>query len=249
MNKAILEFINYTNNYIKYGGRIELKIKHTFRVMRLCEKIAIDLDLTDEEINLAKLVGLLHDIGRFEQWKKYETYDDSISLDHANLGVKILKKNNYIREYIEEDKYDDIILKSVKYHSKYRLPKTLTRKEKKFVDIIRDADKIDILYLYTIGDITLEIDKEFSEKVYQSLLNKEDIDRKELQNKTDRLSVALGFIFDINCKSSVEYLKNKKYCDIIIDIYIEKTNNKKLKNQLEEIRKVINNYIEERLAC
>lgn len=243
MNKAILEFLNYTNNYIVCGGRIELKIKHTFRVMRLCEMLAKKQGLNEEEVYLAKIVGLLHDIGRFEQWKRYETYDDRKSLDHADLGVKILKKDNYLRKYIETDKYDDIILKSVKYHNKYRLPK-MTKKEKLFTDIIRDADKIDILYLYTIKGIELELDNEFSEEVYKALLNKEDIDRRVLKNKTDRLSISLGFIFDINYPDSLKYLKDKKYYDTIIDMYKKKTKNKLLKEQLEEIRKTINNYIE-----
>ena len=217
--------------------------------MRLCEMIATNLNLSKEEIEIAKIIGLLHDIGRFEQWKDYETYEDNISLDHANLGVKILKKDNYIRKYIENDKYEDIILKSVKYHNKYLLPKNMNNKEKMFANIIRDADKIDILYLHTIGDINLEIDNEFSKEVYESLLNKKAIDRKELKNLTDRLSITLGFIFDTNYKESIEYLKNKKYFDTIIDIYKNKTNNEKLREQLEEIRKVINNYIEERLTC
>ena len=120
----------------------------------------------------------------------------------------------------------------------------MNNKEKMFTNIIRDADKIDILYLYTLGDIKLEIDNEFSKEVYESLLNKKAIDRKELKNLTDRLSITLGFIFDTNYKESIEYLKNKKYFDTIIDIYKSKTNNEKLREQLEEIRKVINNYIE-----
>ena len=95
----------------------------------------------------------------------------------------------------------------------------------------------------------MELDEELSEYVYKSLLNREDVDRKKLKTKTDLLAVSLGFIFDINYKESIEYLKNKKYLDTIIDIYEKETNNKKLKEQLEEIRKEINNYIEERLTC
>ncbi|MBQ6497433.1 MAG: HD domain-containing protein [Bacilli bacterium] len=249
MNKAILEFINYTNNYHGYGNMIDLKVKHTFRVMRLCEKLASNLNLNDEEIYIAKLIGLLHDIGRFEQWKKYQTFRDLISIDHADFGIKILKKDNYIREYITDDKHDDIIFKSIKYHNKYRLPKNLTKQEKKFIKIIRDADKIDILFLYTIRDLEVELDEELSEYVYESLLNREDVDRKKLGTKTDLLAVSLGFIFDINYKESIEYLKDKEYVDTIIDIYKKETNNKKLKRQLEEIRKEINKYIEERLTC
>ena len=249
MNKAIIEFLDYTNNYLDYGNMIDLKIKHTFRVMRLSEMLANNLDLDEEEIYIAKMIGLLHDIGRFEQWKVYNTFRDLISIDHADYGVSVLKKNNYIRKYVEEDKYDKLILKSIKYHNKYKLPKNLTKQEKKFIEIIRDADKIDILFLYTIRELDVELDEELSEYVYQTLLERNDVDRKKLKTKTDLLAVSLGFIFDINLKESVKYLKDKKYCDTIIDIYKKKTNNKKLKNQLEEIRKIINNYIEERLSC
>ena len=115
---------------------------------------------------------------------------------------------------------------------------------KMFCQIIRDADKLDILYLFTIKDLTVDLDKEFSKEVYELLLKGENIDRKKLVNKTDRLALFLGYIFDINYLVSIKYLKDKKYLDIIIDIFIDKTDNKVLKKQLEEIRKVINNYIE-----
>ena len=249
MNKAILEFLKYTNEYLKYQGRIELKMKHSFRVMRLCEELALNLGLSEEEIEIAKLIGLLHDIGRFEQWKSYETFIDKDSFDHADFGVKVLKEDNYLRKFNKNSKYDEIILKSIKYHNKYLLPKNLTKKEKMFCEIIRDADKLDILYLFTIKELTVDVDDAFSKEVYESLLNKKAIDRKELKNLTDRLSITLGFIFDTNYKESIEYLKNKKYFDTIIDIYKSKTNNEKLREQLEEIRKEINNYIEERLTC
>ena len=249
MNQAITEFLNYTSDYLEYGERVKLKVKHTFRVMRLCEALATKLNLTDEEIYISKIIGLLHDIGRFEQWKQYQTYEDGISLDHANFGVKVLNNDNYIRKFIEDDKYDDIILKSVKYHNKYLLPKSLKKNEKLFCNIIRDADKIDILRLYTLKVIELELDKEFSEDIYQALLNRDFISRKDIKSKTDRFAISLGFIFDTNYKESIEYLKEKKYYDTIIDMYKDKTDNNKLKAQLEEIRKVINNYIEEMLTC
>lgn len=245
MNEAIIEFLKYTSNYIKYGERIELKIKHTFRVMRLCEEIAYKLDLNEEEVRVAKIIGLLHDIGRFEQWKKYQTYRDLDSVDHADLGVKILKKNNYLRKYIEDEKYDDIILKSIKYHNKYKLPKNLSNKELLFVNLIRDADKIDILRLYTIKGIELELDNNaFSDEVFNSLLKGKEISRKAITNKTDRLSISLGFIYGINYRCSLEYLRDKKYFDTIVDMYKKKSKNKELGKQLDEILKVINNYIE-----
>lgn len=250
IDKAIEEFKNYTSKYDINDDMIRLKINHTFRVMDLCEELAINLNLDEQDTFLAKLIGILHDIGRFEQWTKYKTFSDRESIDHADLGVEILEKDNYLRKYIEDSSYDDIILKSIYNHNKYKLPEDLDDKELIFTKLIRDADKIDILYLYTTKEIELELDdKAFSEKVYSTLLSKNDVDRNDIKSKTDRLSVSLGFIFDMNYKKSIEILKENKYLDIIIDQYLNKTKNEELKNQLEEVRKIINNYIEEMLEC
>ncbi len=78
------------------------------------QKIAEDLNLTSEEAVLAQLIALLHDIGRFEQLRIYNTFRDIDSIDHAELGIKILFKDGIIRNFIKETKYDDIIYKAIK---------------------------------------------------------------------------------------------------------------------------------------
>lgn len=248
MEEAINEFKSFTNNYLEYGRMINLKINHTLRVVELCENIAKSLKLNDEEIFIAKIIGLLHDIGRFEQWKKYNTFKDIDSLDHANLGVEILKKDNYLRKFIKDDKYDDIILNSIYYHNKHILPEDLDEKTTMFSKLIRDADKLDILWLHIDGEIVLPLDNEFTDEALNLLLEGKTIDRKSIKTKTDDLTVSFGFVLDINYKYSFKYLKEKKYMDTIIDIYKEKLDNEKFKNQLEEIRKFINNYIEVNLC-
>lgn len=248
IEEAIKEFKSYTDSYLEYGKMITLKRNHTLRVMKLCEEIAKSINLNEEETHIAKIIGLLHDIGRFEQWKEYRTFKDKDSIDHASLGVEILKKDNYLRKYIKDDKYDDIILKSIEYHNKHKIPDNLDEKTEMFVKLVRDADKIDILYLYVDKEVDLELDNEFTDSVYKLLLEEKTISRKDIKTKTDRLSISLGFIFDINYKYSFKYLKDEKYFDTIIDIYKEKTNNKILKKQLEEIRNKISNYIEVKLC-
>ena len=249
IEKAIEEFKKYTNNYLEYGDMITLKINHTLRVMDLCEEIAKSLNLSEEEIYIAKIIGLLHDIGRFEQYKEYKTFVDRKSIDHAELGIEILKKDNYLRKYIEDDSYDDIILDSIKYHNKLEMPKDLDPKTELFLKIIRDADKIDILKLYAVEEFKRELDDvEFSKEVYESLLNHKCISKRDLKSKSDRMALVLGFVFDTYFKESYRILKETKYFDIIIDIYKKKTNNEKLKEQFEEMRKIINEYIEVNLC-
>ncbi len=249
MQEAIDKFTKYTNNYLEYGEMIKLKINHTLRVVNLCERIAKSLNLTEEEIYISKIIGLLHDIGRFEQWRKYNTFRDQSSVDHGDYGVEILKKDNFIRKFIKDDSYDDIILKSIKYHNKLYLPNDFDEKTEIFAKLIRDADKIDVLYLFASKEFERDFDVDkINQNIYETILNKKSIDRKDLITKTDRIAVPLGFVFDINYKDSFKYLYDKKYIDIIVDIYKEKTNSIELKNQLEEIRKVINEYIEVNLC-
>lgn len=248
MEQAIEEFKKYTNSYLKFGDMCKLKVDHTFRVMNLCEEIANDLNLSDDDVLLAKLCGLLHDIARFEQWKLYQTFSDSQSIDHGDLGVEILLKDNFIRKFYSNEEYDSIVLAAIKYHNKYSILNILTEKEKLFTKILRDADKIDILYLYSIGDLGINLkDELFSESVLNDLKNKNSIYRGHIKNTTDRLAVSLGFIFDINYKESIRIISDNSYYDKEIDLHKEKVVDGDLKNQLEDIRNLINNYIKERL--
>ena len=110
-------------------GKIKLKIRHTFGVITLSEYIAKDLNLKEEDIELAKIIALLHDIGRFEQIKVFDDFRDYETLDHAELGVKILFEDNLIRNFIEEDTYDNIILKAIKNHNKLNIEDNLNEQE------------------------------------------------------------------------------------------------------------------------
>lgn len=86
-NSALDEFFRYTEQF-KKNLKIDIKRKHSLRVMKNCEKLAIYLGLNNEEIELAKLIGLLHDIGRFEQAKQMKTFrEDITNYDHATLEL------------------------------------------------------------------------------------------------------------------------------------------------------------------
>ena len=92
---------------------------------------------------LAWLIGILHNIGRFEQIRAVHSYDDSNGIDHGDYGESLLFEEGKIREFIADDSADEIIRNSVKYHNKYELPDGLSNKELVYCNIIRDADKAD----------------------------------------------------------------------------------------------------------
>lgn len=148
LEKATIAFKEYVKPYDINNEKIALKVKHTFRTVDMAKKIAQELKLNEEQVLLAELIGVLHDIGRFEQLRIYDTFRDKDSFDHANFAVKILFEDGLIRNFIQDTKYDDIIYKAIKNHNKFKIEDGLAKEELLQARIIRDADKTDILAVF-----------------------------------------------------------------------------------------------------
>ena len=156
--RALAAFESYTSAYDRSNPRIALKVDHTLRVMGLCERIALAEGFAPHDVELAWLVGLLHDIGRFEQVRRYDTFSDDRSVSHAELGAELLFEegddgSQLIRKFVETDGDDELIRFVVAHHSDLQLPEGLTRRERALCDILRDADKIDIIKVNCICPI------------------------------------------------------------------------------------------------
>ena len=243
-------FYKYLNQYDTENGSIKLKIIHTFEVVKNCEYIAKGLNLNTEDIELAKLIALLHDIGRFEQIKKFGCFDDK-KLEHAKFGIITLFENDFIREFIHEKKYDNIIKKAIYNHNKYAIEEGLNDKELLHCKIIRDADKIDNfrvkekdkfedMFPKIYNKETINKEK-ISLKVYEDFINEKCIKLEDRKTIIDYWVCVLAFIFDLNFDISLKYVKDRNYIDILIDrISYEDIETKK---KMEEIRNCAKNYI------
>ena len=108
-------FREYTDAYDATDEKIKLKIDHTYRVAELCERIAKAEQMEKTEVDLAWLLGMLHDVGRFEQLRRYGTFSDADSIDHAALGADILfggvlrEGEGLIRTYVDDAAEDEVI--------------------------------------------------------------------------------------------------------------------------------------------
>lgn len=248
LENAKKELKKYISNYDIKNPEITRKVNHSYRVAKISRKIAETLNLEKEEIEIAELIGLLHDIGRFEQQTIYKTYEDIESIDHGELGVKILKEKEYIRKYIKNNKYDEIINKAIFNHNKYKIENDIKdRKTLMFCKIIRDSDKLDILYE------AIEIFWKNKTKIKDGISKKvlEDFKDKKLilnQDKITQLEKAIGiisYIYDINYIESFKIIKENDYINKIMDKF--EIENNKVKEEFEEIRKIANKYIENKI--
>lgn len=218
------EFIKYTDAFDMSNPNIRLKYDHTFRVCEQSVKICESLGLNEEDTLLAYLIALLHDIGRFEQIRVYNTFNDSKSIDHADFGCKLLFEEGLIRNFIADDKYDDIIKVAIRNHNKYNIEDGLDERSLLHSKIIRDADKIDIMYnTVTLGEIKIDDDNSIiSDDVIKEFLSNKCIEHKKKKTKNDSVVMMLSFVFDLNFVYSYRYFIDNKF----IELFYDKINNR-----------------------
>ena len=247
LENAKNEFKKYISNYDLNNPEITRKVGHSYRVAEISKRIAKSLNLEQEEIELAELLGLLHDIGRFEQQTIYKTYDDIYSIDHGELGVKILENNEYIRKYIENSQYDKIIKTAIFNHNKYEIEENLEQKTILFCKIIRDSDKLDILYQAQeiFWKDKTKIQDGISKKILRDFKDNKQILNQDKKTQLDKAIAFISFIYDINYLESLKIIKENDYINKIINKF--EIENIKVKEEMEEIRKIANKYIETRV--
>ena len=234
------EFDRYTKAYDMSDWMIDLKYYHTYRVVDYCVKIALSEGMDEHDVTVAGTAGLLHDIARFEQATKYHTFHDKESFDHGDRGYEILKENNYIMEYVDNEEDAEAVLKAVKYHNKIYLDADLSKREETIAKITRDADKLDIMDKQNI-DIK-DGSTVVNEEVMNSLRKHKLVNNSNVKTHADSVIRCLAFMFDFNFKQSFKELKEhdiiKKKFEIL-EKYVEK-------KQVKEIEDIINKFIEEK---
>lgn len=250
-DKALKAFEKYVSNFDEENGKILLKKRHTYGVVKISEYIAKGLNLSEEDIFLSKIIALLHDIGRFEQVRKSNNFG---GVAHADLGVEILKENNFIREFISISKFDDIIYAAILNHSKLTIEDGLDSRSLLHAKIIRDADKVDNFRVKSFDDFesvmnsSLEIleKSHVSEDTYKKFMTNKSLIFADTKTPLDVWLFFLAFTFDINFSDSLVYIKNKNYINLMIDRIDYK--DYKVKEMMENVRLHLLQYIENRLV-
>ncbi len=235
-------FTKYVNNYDMNQNKIALKYYHSLRVMDFCKKIAQSLNMSESDINICESIGLLHDIGRFEQVKRYDTFSDRESVDHAHLGVQILKDKNFINDFTTDEEVQNLIMTAIENHNKPSIEKGLDERTNTFCKIIRDADKLDIFDIFICNDLRIEkTDSYISPAIYDALINTRYCNDKDVKTKLDYYLRQIGLFFDLNFQYSIEHIKEKRIAENLIDDIIEK--NPQEKEKLENIKEVLLSFL------
>jgi putative nucleotidyltransferase with HDIG domain len=247
MNTYTLEnivnwFENYTRGYIESFTHIKdnllLKQVHSRNVMKHAKEIAQSLNLNQEITRICAAAGLLHDIGRFEQYIRYQTFSDIKSVDHGDLGTEVLQQEN-ITDMVNASTAE-IICKAVRNHNKRQIPTDETGHSLLVTSIIRDADKIDIYRIvteyYTNGKnnrkLTLDLPdtNQYSEKALKQLMSGKIVNKEDLTTVNDFKILQLSWIYDLNHQKSIDIILANNYIQTIIDTLPQNIETAKLKD-------------------
>lgn len=250
--RVLSAFDSYTSRYDITDIKVKLKIDHTYRVAELCDKIASSLQLSNEDCDIAWLSGMLHDIGRFEQLRRYHTFRDKISCDHAALSADILFTDGNIRMFTDDSSEDELLEKTIRLHNYYILPDDLTERELLFVNILRDADKIDIIKvncitprseIYDIPEADFRAST-ISQDVYEDIISEHNVDRNHSKTPADYIIGHIAFVYGLVYRQSFIEVRQQGYLDEMLDFRsdIEDTKEKFAKIK-ETITKFIDRHI------
>ena len=234
--KLLSRFQEYISKYDMANDKILNKYYHSIRVMELSIKFSKLLGFNDENVAIASVVALLHDIGRFEQINSGGAIEDE-----AAYTIKLLFEDGLIRNFADNEEWYPIIRYAIENHNK----KTIcldgaTDIMIEHAKLIRDCDKLDIISGHAVSPhkVREADDSEISDAIRDKFYRKEQLDKKELKTNNERLLIKFSIAFDINNDIFLPYLKEayEKYYKRI-----------EYENRFKDFYEAVIAYIDERL--
>ncbi|MDW7733358.1 MAG: HD domain-containing protein [Methanolobus sp.] len=220
-------FTDYVRSFYSEDPFISLNIKlkeaHSLRVCKNASLISRSEKLDEDERYLAMTIALFHDIGRFEQFHKYQTFKDSASENHALLGVRILKSEDVLSSLPPEEQ--EIIYEAISFHNLRTVPENLEQRCLFHSMLVRDADKLDILKVlddyYAVKDkcpnpaleLGLPDVPEYSQYLISDILNNKISSTSGVRTCNDLRLTRLAWVFDMNFTETFRLLVENRYIE------------------------------------
>jgi hypothetical protein len=255
LNKFRVWFDDYVAGF--YGNdefinaNLKMKEEHSWRTCKEMSYLAQELGLADNQKRIADVIAFLHDVGRFEQFVKYRTYNDSRSVNHCLLGLEVLRQRKVLEQV---DRYErELIEKAIEYHGLRELPADLEEECLLFSKLIRDADKLDVFYVVTeyyrryrdnpeefMLELELPDEPTYSAELVEDILCGQRIDYNKLRTVNDMKLCQLGWVYDVNFTATLKRIKQRRFLEKIFDFLPET-------EDIGKVREKIFEYVDSRI--
>jgi hypothetical protein len=233
-----LSIEHYRDTFREYAGRfytgdsacdhaIGLKYSHTIRVCDEIDALGVHIGCSGRQRQCAVLCALFHDIGRFEQYRRYGTFADFRSENHALLGVRVLDETGMLSG-LDSD-MQQCIVSVIGVHNAERIGEGLDQRERLFARMLRDADKLDIWRViagyYRAPDqvqkpmieLGLPLSDRVSPGVAGDIHGRRVVRAGHVASVTDLKLLQMAWVFDLNFSYSHCAVVGRGYLDAIAD--------------------------------
>jgi hypothetical protein len=218
-------FETYTRSFLTgktpIDRPLELKIEHTTRVCDNIRQLGRSVDLTDGQLRMAETIALFHDLGRFEQYHRYRTFNDRQSVNHASLSLDVLNQTAVLDTLPPDEKAT--ITDAIRFHNAPALPGNKPPASLVFMRLIRDADKLDIWKVFAdyyrhhrrpesaiaqhLPDLSV-----WEERIVNAIKEKRVAKFRDMKSLNDFKLLQLSWVFDLHFPET--FLQAKKRGDL-----------------------------------
>lgn len=222
-------YLSWFQSYIKefcFGteedlANIDLKKDHSLRVLQEARMLTASLQLASPLADIVHIAALLHDVGRFPQYRQFKTYNDRKSLNHARSGVAVMRGTDILDRLLPADR--KLLLGAIFLHNRPVLPARLSAAQFLMVRIIQDADKLDIIPTVManldpaapssrVVSLGLALDSDhYSEAVYKKIARRQPVDMSEMVWVNDFKLMLLGWLPTLNFPASRQAVLERRY--------------------------------------
>ena len=231
---------------------ILIKETHTGYVTANSVELAKFLHLPTHDVELAEIIGLFHDVGRFRQYSIYKTFNDADSEDHADLALKVIDELEFFNELAAQDY--ELVKFAIQNHNKKTVAPTDDERKILFAKIIRDADKLDIYrvlepflaqanvdkmpnFIKSGGNLVADISPDFVE----NFVTGKQADYRKIRTNGDRKIVRLMWLYDVNFSWTMRKIVERGYIDKIVS-------NLPMDERIAEGVRLLMKHVEEKLC-
>jgi hypothetical protein len=218
--RVLAAYDAYVDGYRDAGGALpemmRLKREHTRHVVDLSRAIAAGEGFDAPTARACEVAALLHDTGRYEQLRRYDTFRDSESVDHAVLSHAIVREKGWLDGYADRD----AVLEAVLLHNRRDVPDVFAdARTGAAVRTVRDADKLDIFRVLeervTETDWrsdarafwNLATDRPPNPDVVDAILARRPVDYQSIASLCDFVLIQVGWM-----ASGLSYATSRRLC-------------------------------------
>lgn len=220
-------FSSYVSSFYtgheEFDRVIQLKETHTVRVSIGMRRLGRALNLAPRDLRLAEIIGLLHDIGRFEQYARYRTFRDRMSENHGKLGLRVIGRHGLLSGFDSGERRH--IARAVAFHNALCLPALTDATSLFFLKLIRDADKLDIWRVAighfegrsrtpkAVNEFRLSGDGCCSPAVLAAIRAGRVVPIDAVRSASDAKLLYVSWVFDMNFRPSFRETLRGRYLD------------------------------------